>query len=201
MIEWISQLEPLVRTYGLLGLFLDIFLESMGLPLPGETLILVAAELAALGEMNIVAVGITAVIAAVIGDNIGYLIGRKFGRAVILKHGRRFGVTDERLKMVEQTVQKRGPLIVAIARFFVILRQLNGIAAGLAGMKWPLFLVANAVGAILWVGTWCVIAYYVGTSPTILPFFWHHLSVIAMFAVAAVLLFLIYIHFRHRQRA
>lgn len=201
MIEWISQLEPLVRAYGLFGLFLDVLLESLGLPLPGETLILVAAGLAALGEMNIVAVAITAIIAAVVGDNIGYLIGRKFGRAVILKHGRRFGVTDERLKMVEQTVQKRGPLIVAGARFFVILRQLNGIAAGLAGMNWLRFLIANAVGAILWVGTWCVIAYYVGTSTTIIPFFWHHLSAIAMFAVAAVLLFLIYIHFRHRQRA
>jgi membrane protein DedA with SNARE-associated domain len=201
MIEWISQLEPLVRTYGLLGLFLDVFLESLGLPLPGETLILVAAGLAALGEMNIVAVAITAIIAAVVGDNIGYLIGRKFGRAVILKHGRRFGVTDDRLKMVEQTVQKRGPFIVAVARFFVILRQLNGIAAGLAGMNWLRFLIANMIGAVLWVGTWCIIAYYVGTSTSIMPFFWHHLSAIAMFAVAAVLLLLIYMHFRHRQRA
>jgi membrane protein DedA with SNARE-associated domain len=151
--------------------------------------------------MNIVAVAITAIIAAVVGDNIGYLIGRKFGRAVILKHGRRFGVTDDRLKMVEQTVQKRGPFIVAVARFFVILRQLNGIAAGLAGMNWLRFLIANMIGAVLWVGTWCIIAYYVGTSTSIMPFFWHHLSAIAMFAVAAVLLLLIYMHFRHRQRA
>ena len=64
MLAWISQLEPLVRTYGLLGLFLDIFLESLGLPLPGETLILVAAELSALGDMNIIAVAITAVVRA-----------------------------------------------------------------------------------------------------------------------------------------
>ena len=201
MIEWISQLEPLVRTYGLVGLFLDVLLESLGLPLPGETLILVAAGLAALGEMNIVAVAITATIAAVVGDNIGYLIGRKFGRGIIIKHGSRFGVTDERLKMVEQTVQKRGPLIVAVARFFVILRQLNGIAAGLAGMSWLRFLIANMIGAVLWVGTWCTIAYYVGTSTSIVPFFWHHLSAIAMVAVAAVLLLLIFLHFRHRQRA
>jgi len=199
--EWISQLEPLVRTYGLVGLFLDVLLESMGLPLPGETLILVAAGLAALGEMNIVAVAVTAIVAAVIGDNIGYLIGRKFGRTIIVKHGSRFGVTDERLKKVEDIVQKRGPVIVAVARFVVVLRQLNGIAAGSAGMAWPRFLVANAIGAILWVGTWCVIAYYVGTHTSIVPFFWHHLSAVAMFAVAAVLLALIVMHIRHRQRA
>jgi membrane protein DedA with SNARE-associated domain len=57
------------------------------------------------------------------------------------------------------------------------------------------------IGAVLWVGTWCAIAYYVGTSTSIVPFFWHHLSIIAMFAVAAVLLFLIVMHFRHRQPA
>jgi membrane protein DedA with SNARE-associated domain len=201
MMEWTSHLEPLVRTYGLFGLFLDVSLESLGLPLPGETLILVAAGLAAMGDLNIVAVGITAAVAAVVGDNIGYLIGRKFGRGIILSSGRRVGVTDERLRKVEETVQRHGPFIVAIARFFVILRQLNGIAAGLAGMSWPRFLVANAVGAVLWVGTWCFIAYYVGRHASILPFFWHHLSVAAMFAVAAVLLLLVVMHVFRRRRA
>jgi membrane protein DedA with SNARE-associated domain len=161
MMAWISELEPLVRTYGLIGLFFDVLLESLGLPLPGETLILVAAGLAALGEKTLGAVAITAIVAAVIGDNIGYLIGRKLGRGVIVKHGSRFGVTDERLKKVDETVQRRGPFIVAIARFFVILRQLNGIAAGTAGMRWQRFLIANLIGAVLWVGTWCCVAYSV----------------------------------------
>jgi membrane protein DedA with SNARE-associated domain len=201
MMAWISQLEPLVRTYGLLGLFLDVFLESLGLPLPGETLILVAAGLAALGEMNIVAVAITAIVAAMAGDNIGYLIGRKFGRGIIVKHGGRFGVTDERLRKVEEIVQRRGPFIVAIARFFVILRQLNGIAAGLAGMSWVRFLIANMIGAVLWVGTWCSVAYFVGTHTSIVPFFWHHLSAVAMFVVASVLLVLVVMHFHRRQPA
>jgi membrane protein DedA with SNARE-associated domain len=201
MMGWISELEPLVRTYGLLGLFLDVLLESLGLPLPGETLILVAAGLAALGEMNIVGVAITATVAAVIGDNIGYLIGRKLGRGVIVRHGSRFGVTDERLRKVEETVQRRGPFIVAIARFFVILRQLNGIAAGLAGMSWLRFLIANVIGAVLWVGTWCFIAYYVGTHTSIVPFFWHHLSAVAMVVVASILLLLTFLYFHHRRRA
>lgn len=201
MMGWISELEPLVRTYGLLGLFLDVLLESLGLPLPGETLILVAAGLAALGEMNIVGVAITATVAAVIGDNIGYLIGRKLGRGVIVRHGSRFGITDERLRKVEETVQRRGPFIVAIARFFVILRQLNGIAAGLAGMSWLRFLIANVIGAVLWVGTWCSIAYYVGTHASIVPFFWHHLSAVAMVVVASVLLLLTFLYFHRRQRA
>jgi membrane protein DedA with SNARE-associated domain len=135
------------------------------------------------------------------GDNIGYLIGRKFGRGIIVKHGGRFGVTDERLRKVEEIVQRRGPFIVAIARFFVILRQLNGIAAGLAGMSWVRFLIANMIGAVLWVGTWCSVAYFVGTHTSIVPFFWHHLSAVAMFVVASVLLVLVVMRFHRRQPA
>lgn len=180
----LTHLEPLVRQFGLPGLFADVFLEALGLPLPGETLIIVASGLAGLGQLNIYAVALTVFAAAVAGDNVGYLIGRKLGRPLIVRHGSRFGVTQERLAKVEDLIQRRGPLLVASARFFVVLRQLNGIAAGTAGMHWLKFLVANAVGAALWVGFWTTLAYHFGKDASILPEIWKHLSLVAMALLA-----------------
>ena len=183
MPDWLTHFEPLIRQFGLPGLFVDVFLEALGLPLPGETLIIFAAGLAAVGQLSIAGVVITAFAAAVVGDNVGYLIGRSLGRPLIVHHGRRFGITHERLQAAEDLIQKRGPIIVAFARFFVLLRQLNGIAAGTAGMHWLRFLIANAVGAALWVGLWTSLAYHFGKDASFLPDLWHHLSRIAFFVV------------------
>lgn len=188
MPQWLIHFEPLIREYGLPGLFVDVFLEALGLPLPGETLLIFAAGLAALGQLSIFGVAIAAFLAAVAGDNVGYLIGRKLGRPLIVHHGSRFGITHERLQMAEDIIQKRGPIIVASARFFVLLRQLNGIAAGSAGMHWLRFLIANAVGAALWVGFWTTIAYHFGKDASLIPEIWHHLSRVAMIVVPALVI-------------
>ncbi|MEX3011145.1 DedA family protein [Hoeflea sp. TYP-13] len=190
MPTWLTNVEPLVRQFGLPGLFADVFLEALGLPLPGETLIIFASGLAALGQLNIYAVALTSFAAAVTGDNVGYLIGRRLGRPLIVRHGSRFGITHERLQKAEILIQKRGPVIVAFARFFVLLRQLNGIAAGTAGMHWLRFLIANAVGAALWVGFWAMLAYHFGKDVSVLPNLWHHLSLIAMIVVPALIVIL-----------
>ncbi|MEM6463565.1 MAG: DedA family protein [Pseudomonadota bacterium] len=188
MLEWLNNIEPFIRQYGLPGLFLDVFLEALGMPLPGETLLIFASGLAALGKVSIVGVALTAFAAAVVGDNVGYIIGRKLGRPLIVHHGSRFGITHERLQAAEDIIQKRGPIIVAFARFFVLLRQLNGIAAGSAGMHWLRFLIANAVGAALWVGFWTTLAYRFGRDASVIPEIWSHLSRVAMFAVPGFVL-------------
>lgn len=187
MPEWLIHVEPLIRQFGLPGLFVDVFLEALGMPLPGETLLIFASGLAALGQLNIIGVALTAFAAAVAGDNVGYFIGRRLGRPLIVRYGSRFGITHERLQMAEKIIQKRGPIIVAFARFVVLLRQLNGIAAGTAGMHWLRFLVANAVGAALWVGFWTMLAYHFGKDASLLPDLWHHLSRTAMFVVPGLI--------------
>jgi membrane protein DedA with SNARE-associated domain len=188
MLTWLTQLTPFVQHYGLPGLFVDIYLESMGLPVPGEMLLILASGLAALGQLNIYAVAATAFAGAVLGDNTGYLIGRKLGRPLVVRYGRHVGITRERLDKVERLVQKRGPLIVAGARFVVLLRQLNGIAAGTAGMRWLPFLIANAVGAALWVGLWATLAYQFGATIHLIPYLWQHLSWAAAIAFALVVI-------------
>jgi membrane protein DedA with SNARE-associated domain len=87
---------------------------------------------------------------AVIGDNIGYVIGRTFGRAVVLRFGGRIGITADRLRKVEDVFARYGPVTVGFARFFPILRQLNGVVAGTLAMEWRRFLLFNALGGALW---------------------------------------------------
>jgi membrane protein DedA with SNARE-associated domain len=195
-------IEPFIHSYGLFGLAVDIFLESMGAPLPGETLLAVAAGLAATGAFDIRMVALVAFAAAVLGDNLGYLIGRKFGRPVVLARGARFGITHERLDRVEAVLDHRGVLVVAVARFFPLLRQLNGLAAGTVGMHWLRFLAANAVGAAIWVGAWSWLAYGVGAHAGMLPALWHLLYRFAWVIVPGVILAMVggWIFLRRRAR-
>lgn len=203
MLASLTALEPFVQHYGLPGLFLDVYLESMGLPLPGETLMMLAAALAGLGQLNIFAVAGTAFVAAVTGDNTGYLIGRRLGRPLVVEHGGRFGITHERLAKVESVIRRHGPLIVASARFVILFRQLNGLAAGTVGMNWLTFLAANIVGAALWVGFWTTLAYRFGKDASFLPALWAHLSWTGFFVFAAILVALIagVLYFRRKPPA
>ena len=160
---WHQWFEPFIESYELLDLFAGVLLEPIGLPLPGETLLAIASGMAATGSFNIRAVALVAVVGAAVGDNIGFLIGRNFGRPVMLRRGARFGITHERLARVEAALDHRGAAIIVVARFVPLLRQLDGLAAGTAGMHWLRFFVANALGAALWVGAWTTRAFW--TAP------------------------------------
>lgn len=186
---WIKDhLLALVEYYGVVALFFSITLETLGLPLPGESALIASSVAAAAGKLNIWHVVIAAYVAAVLGDNIGYLIGHRYGRAVILRHGERIGITHDKYARAEQIAAKHGPLMVVAARFFVLLRQLNGLVAGSTGMHWAKFLTANLIGAALWVCLWSSLAYMLGQDVSIVPRIWHHLSLAAMVVIPALLL-------------
>jgi membrane protein DedA with SNARE-associated domain len=195
------HLESLISEYGVAALFLSVTLEALGAPLPGESAVILASTAAAAGKLNIYAVAAAAFLAAVLGDNIGYIIGRKLGRPVITRYGARFGLTDAAFDRVEAVARKRGPFMVVIARFVVVLRQLNGIVAGTTRMPWPIFLLANAAGAALWVALWTALAYKFGHATDVVPFIWHHLSAVMAIAVPLLIVGLAVLHFRHRGAA
>jgi len=158
----LQSLDPFLRQYGYLAVFAAIFLEDFGVPMPGETLLIAGALLASRGSFNLFVLMITAWCAAVLGDNVGYSIGRFGGRRLVLRFGRYVLLTEDRLRHGERFFQSRGAVVVIIARFIEILRQLNGIIAGIAGMRWWRFLIFNAVGAALWVGFWSILFFHLG---------------------------------------
>ncbi|HPE60936.1 MAG TPA: DedA family protein [Thiolinea sp.] len=97
-------------------------------------------------------------LAAVLGDNVGYMIGRWGGQRVL----HRLGVKEDHLRRTEHFFEHYGGGIVVVARFIVILRQLNGVVAGSMHMPWGRFLLFNVLGGVLWVTFWCGGVYYLG---------------------------------------
>jgi membrane protein DedA with SNARE-associated domain len=160
--QYLAAAQPYVEHYGYAAVFLGILVEDFALPAPGESLLITAAFLAAHGKLHIVPLLVLAWLGAVLGDNIGYVIGRFGGRVVVLRFGSYVGMNAARLARVEHFFAHYGGWLVTFARFVAVLRQLNGIVAGLAEMPWWRFLVFNALGAALWVGAWGTGAYFLG---------------------------------------
>ena len=196
----VAHFEALIAEYGIVALFFSVTLESLGAPLPGESAVMASAAAAARGVLDIRAVVAVAFVGAVLGDNIGYLIGRRYGRGVLTRYGSRVGITDANLDRAEAVARRRGPVMVVFARFFVLLRQLNGIVAGSTGMSWPTFLAANAVGALLWVGVWSLLAYRFGHAVSLIPDMVHHLGLVAAVVIPLVILAILALHLRARRR-
>jgi membrane protein DedA with SNARE-associated domain len=155
-----EHIEPLLRDYGIAAVVVILGLESLGLPLPGETVLIFASIFTARGHISLEYLILFAWLAAVVGDNIGYLIGRSLGRRLLLKYGGRIGLNAERFDRLEATFRRYGALTVAAARFIAGLRQLNGVIAGILGMDWRKFLFFNALGGAIWVLVWVLGVHY-----------------------------------------
>jgi membrane protein DedA with SNARE-associated domain len=161
--EALSLIEPYLREYGLTAIFIIIYLESLGAPLPGESALIGTAALAARGDFLIGHVFLVIWVAAVLGDTTGYAIGRFGGNALLRRYGGMVRLTPERLDSLEELFRRRGAWIVVSARFVIVLRQLNGLIAGSVLMPFHTFLAANVVGAAAWTACWTFGPYYLGS--------------------------------------
>jgi membrane protein DedA with SNARE-associated domain len=195
----VAGLEQFVRAYGAAAVLVIVMLEALGMPLPGETLLIFSAALASRGEMSLPSLLFCAWAGAVIGDNVGYGIGRTLGRATVARFGGKIGLTEERFGWIEGLFARYGALTVMFARFFNILRQLNGIVAGTLGMSWWRFLVCNAVGAALWVLIWMLGAFYVSQHAPILAKVAQHIGVAGALAAAAAIVAALFTLWRWRR--
>jgi membrane protein DedA with SNARE-associated domain len=158
----LALIEPWITAYGAIALFAIVYLESFGAPLPGETALIAASLLAVRGDLPIITVVAGAWSGAVLGDSTGYLIGRLCGTPLLLRFGPTIGLTAERFERVAGQVKRFGFVAVLLARFVIVLRQLNGLVAGALSMPLIRFVPANIVGAGLWVGVWALGPYLFG---------------------------------------
>jgi membrane protein DedA with SNARE-associated domain len=178
-----ADLETLVRHYGVFAVSLILAFEALGAPVPGETLLIFASVLAQRGEMSLPGLLIFAWAGSVVGDNVGYLIGRTLGRATIARYGAKIGLTDARISAIERIFSRYGSATVLFARFFSILRQLNGIVAGTLRMPWWRFLLFNAIGAALWVAVWVFTTTYFAGHTAVISRLAHHTEAVATIVV------------------
>ena len=183
--QLVGGLESFIRHYGALAVMLILAIEAVGAPVPGETLLIFASLLAGRGEMSRPALLLCAWLGSVLGDNLGYLIGWKVGRGVILRSASKVGLTEERFDAIESAYVRYGAAAVLSARFLSILRQLNGIVAGVLRMPWWRFALFDAVGAALWVMVWVFATAYLSEHLNFIVGLAHHTKVVASLLVVA----------------
>lgn len=137
--------------YGYWAVALVVTLESMGVPLPGETLLVATAiYVAQAGNMHIAWLIGAAAAGAILGDNIGYWIGREFGYPLLLRYGRYVRLGEPRIKLGQYLFLRYGGRIVFFGRFVAAIRTFGALLAGINCMDWRHFLAANAAGGIAW---------------------------------------------------
>jgi membrane protein DedA with SNARE-associated domain len=158
-----GTLADLISTHGYWIVGAVIGLESMGLPLPGETMLITAAIYAGTShQLSIEWVIAAAAIGAIVGDNVGFLIGRTFGYRLVLRHGHKVGLNARRIKLGQYLFQRHGGKVVFAGRFVAVLRALAAVLAGINRMSWWRFLVFNATGGIVWTTLYGLAAYKFG---------------------------------------
>lgn len=146
-----AWMQDLIHTYGLWVLFTAVMLESMGIPMPGETALVTAAIYAgSTQQMSVASVVLVAATAAIIGDNIGYLIGRSIGIRLLARYGKYVRLNEQRLKVGQYLFLRHGGKIVFFGRFIALLRTYAALLAGANRMNWPHFLTMNGLGGICW---------------------------------------------------
>jgi membrane-associated protein len=152
------------ETIGYPLIFALIAIETMGIPVPGETALVTAAIVASRGRLQIEIVIALAAAAAILGDNVGFAIGRKLGRRVLtapgplLRHRRRV------IAVGEPFFDRHGPKAVFLGRWVTGLRITAAWMAGVTRMSWPTFLFWNALGGIAWATSIGLLGYFVGQS-------------------------------------
>ena len=198
---FLNSLAGPLNHYGLWAVLLFVLIEDFGIPVPGETILIAASVYAGTGRLNVVAVAAVGFIAAVTGDNIGFAIGHFGGRALALRWGRYVFLTEERLDKAASFFDRHGAWIITVARFVEGLRQANGIVAGITGMRWLRFLVFNALGAALWVGTWVSVGYLAGSHIGSIYSYITRYSYYALIVAGLVVVALIARHLLRRRRA
>lgn len=134
----------------------------MGLPLPGEIILLTAGALAAQGGLNVTGVAIAAFAGTVAGGTGGYWIGRTGGAALVRRYGRWVGITEAREKTARAFFEVHGARTIIVARFIAILRMIASVIAGSVAMPFGLFSLCNAIGGLLWAVAFTALGYFFG---------------------------------------
>ncbi|MFL5608645.1 MAG: DedA family protein [Gemmatimonadaceae bacterium] len=170
--------------YGYIAVALLVAIESMGVPLPGETAVITAAAFAATGELSVIGVAIAGTIGTVIGGTGGYWLGRRRGNALLARYGHWLWLNDARLERAESYFRQHGMKTVFFGRYVVLLRIIGSLLAGMMHMPFGRFSIVNFAGGALWAVTFTVLGYLFGEN---LPRLHRHLGEGALVVTVVVM--------------
>ncbi|WP_329790676.1 DedA family protein [Lentzea sp. DG1S-22] len=192
--EWLHTVPPLL-VYLVVGLVVG--LESTGIPLPGEVVLVAAALMASHHDgVSPLFVGVAAAAGAIVGDSAGYALGKRFGPRVFEWAGEKFPrhFSEDRIGRARAVFERFGAGAVFSGRFVALLRILSGPLAATMGMHYGKFLLANAAGGIVWAGGTTAAVYFVGEAAE------HYLAEFSWVALLLVLVVVIALGVRARLR-
>jgi membrane protein DedA with SNARE-associated domain len=157
------ELIHFISTYGYGVVALIIGLECLGLPFPGETILIAAAIYAGRSQdLNIWLVIGVAALGAIFGNTMGFWIGREGGYRLLLRYGPRLHLTERRIKLGQYLFLRHGGKIIFFSRFIAVMRVFGALLAGANRMRWMSFFLFNVAGAVAWAMLYGTGAYYLG---------------------------------------
>ena len=197
MIEW---LQALLAVHGFLILFLVLFLNNVGLPLPGTTLLLGAGFLAGQGDLSMWGIGAAAVAGCFLGTNCGYWIGRRFGKPVLNKfHWLR--LTPARVRRMERFSENYGAPGVFIARFVALLHPVIGLLAGVSKVPLGPFLLFNLAGSVAYAFLYTLAGNLLGRRWGLLQvWIGHHVVSLVLGSIFLILAVLYWRYFKAEEK-
>jgi membrane protein DedA with SNARE-associated domain len=157
------SVHHLIVTYGYLAVVVLVGLESLGVPVPGETVLIAAGTYAGVTHrLSPVAIVAVAAAGAIVGDTIGYWIGDKGGYRLLRRYGRYVRIDEPKIKVARYLFAQHGGKVVFFGRFVAVLRTYAAFLAGTTRMGYRRFLVFNVSGGIVWVSAFGFGAYFAG---------------------------------------
>ncbi len=195
----LDLLRNAVVQYGYWAVAVALLLENAGIPVPGETVLLLASFLAySQHELSLSWIIVVATIAASLGDNLGFALGAYGGRPLLARYQTLFRIQDKTLAHGEDLFARFGAVTIFFARFIFGMRIIAGPMAGVLRMPWRKFLIYNFLGAAVWVTVISGVGYLFGQNWGLLEHYLKRLDVAV--AVAAVLGMLFWWWRRRRER-
>jgi membrane protein DedA with SNARE-associated domain len=195
LLEWIELVRPYVDQYGYLILFLGVMAENASLPVPGETILIIASFYSYHGNLVLVEVIGIATIGCILGDNISFYLGRRLGRPFIARYGKFCFITPRRLSQVEDFFERHGDKTIFLQRWITGVRVIGALVAGTTKMPWSRFLLFNCLGAITWVTAISLLTYLFAVNLSLLV---KILSRSGLALLAVLLAIGVFFYLRHR---
>ena len=187
ILEFITQA---VSSWGYLGIFLTMTLESMLIPIPSEAVMPFAGFLAYEGKMNIWAAVIVASLANLLGSIIAYLIGKYLGRGFVTRYGRYVLLNVHHLELVESWFKKYGSVTVLFSRMLPVVRTINALPAGIGKMNFPKFCLFTFIGSVPWNLALVYAGYILKENWNLLEKYALYIDIAVVIAIIVVLIYL-----------
>jgi len=175
----------LIERYGYLIVFLGVMLEGVGIPLPGETVLITAGALAHRGSLTLWETMAMGSLGAVVGGQAGYCVGRFGGRPFVLRWGRYTFITPEHLGRAERFFEQHGGRAVFLSRFITGLRVFGALIAGMSRMSWGKFTIYSVLGGVVWAAAAVALGYFLWASVGLVE---HWIGRISLLLAAALVL-------------